>query len=72
MHFQDNSSELAAVRAAGLCDLEAVEAVVLETDGSFSMVSRGSKVGTSSLTGVRFSEADATKIAEPSDETIPT
>jgi len=49
----------AAVRAAGLCDMESVEAVVLETDGSFSVVSRGSKVGTSSLKDVRVLAADA-------------
>ncbi|MFO7652704.1 MAG: DUF421 domain-containing protein [Candidatus Krumholzibacteriia bacterium] len=42
----------AAVRAAGLADLEGVEAVILETDGSFSVVRRGAGAGASSLAGV--------------------
>jgi uncharacterized membrane protein YcaP (DUF421 family) len=48
------SDELrAAVRAAGLRSLDEADAVVLETDGSFSVVSRGSAGGGSSLEGVR-------------------
>ena len=44
----------AAVRAAGHADLDAVEAVIMETDGSFSVVGRpGGDVATSSLEGVR-------------------
>lgn len=44
----------AAVRAAGLRDLEAVEAVVLETDGSFSVVGKDAmSVSSPSLTGVK-------------------
>jgi uncharacterized membrane protein YcaP (DUF421 family) len=42
----------AAVRAAGLAPLNAVEAVVLETDGSFSVIRRGGEEGKSSLAGV--------------------
>ena len=42
----------AAVRAAGLVTLGEAEAVVLETDGSFSVVERGSGSGASSLAGV--------------------
>ena len=41
----------AALRSAGVGALEEAEAVVLETDGSISVVRRGS--GTSSLAGVR-------------------
>jgi uncharacterized membrane protein YcaP (DUF421 family) len=46
----------AAVRAAGLADLKAAEAVVLETDGSFSVVTQDSRAGasgSSSLADVR-------------------
>lgn len=43
----------AAVRAAGLHDLEAAEAVVLETDGSFSVVQRDNGTRSSSLAGVK-------------------
>jgi uncharacterized membrane protein YcaP (DUF421 family) len=44
----------AAVRAGGLRDLEAVEAVVLETDGSFSVVGKDAEsVSSPSLTGVK-------------------
>lgn len=41
-----------AVRAAGLPALHDAEAVVLETDGSFSVVRRGDGAGASSLDGV--------------------
>jgi len=41
----------AAVRAVGLCDLAAVTAVVLETDGSLSVVWRRDGAGSSSLDG---------------------
>lgn len=44
---------LAAVRSAGMRSMTDVEAVVLETDGSFSVVSRGESGGRSSLEGVR-------------------
>lgn len=43
----------AAVRAAGIDSLEHVQAVVLETDGSFSVVRPGEGEGESSLEGVR-------------------
>ncbi len=43
---------LAAVRAAGLAALNEAEAVVLETDGSFSVVRQGGGNGPSSLDGV--------------------
>lgn len=43
----------AAVRSAGLAYLNEVEAVVLETDGSFSVVRRGAGNGRQSLEGVR-------------------
>jgi uncharacterized membrane protein YcaP (DUF421 family) len=43
----------AAVRAEGLASLEAAEAVVLETDGSLSVVHRSEQEFSSSLTGVR-------------------
>ncbi len=44
---------LAAVRAAGVAALDEVEAVVLETDGSFSVVGRTERQGATSLDGVR-------------------
>lgn len=43
----------AAVRAAGLASLEDVEAAVLETDGSFSIVRKGAGQSESSYAGVR-------------------
>lgn len=43
----------AAVRAAGLAALQDAEAVVLETDGSFSVVRRGGGEEKSSLDGVK-------------------
>ena len=43
----------AAVRAAGLAELAGAEAVVLETDGSFSVVRARSGSGASGLAGVR-------------------
>jgi uncharacterized membrane protein YcaP (DUF421 family) len=43
----------ATVRAAGLGDLEAVEAVVLETNGLFSIVQLGNGIGASSLSDVQ-------------------
>jgi uncharacterized membrane protein YcaP (DUF421 family) len=44
----------AAVRAAGLAMLEAAEAVVLETDGSFSIVRRDGAPQSTSLTAVEY------------------
>lgn len=44
---------LAAVRSAGLASLADVEAVVLETDGSFSVVRPGAGDGPSSLAGTQ-------------------
>ncbi|PKG53766.1 MULTISPECIES: DUF421 domain-containing protein [Halomonadaceae] len=46
---------LAAIRSSGLSDVNAVEAVVLETDGSLSVVKRHAESGQSSLKGVRGS-----------------
>ncbi len=43
----------AAIRAAGLLALPDIEAVVLETDGSFSVVRRGDGIEASSLAGVQ-------------------
>ena len=44
---------LAAIRAAGVASPAQVEAVVLETDGSFSVIEPGKASATSSLDGVR-------------------
>lgn len=44
-----------AVRSSGLLHLEAAQAVVLETDGSLSVVKRGEGRGESSLAGLRGS-----------------
>lgn len=44
---------LAAIRSAGVDGLGTVAGVVLETDGSFSVVNRGDGTGASSLDGVR-------------------
>jgi len=46
----------AAVRAAGMATLDEAEAVVLETDGSFSVVRAGKISGESSLSGVQLAE----------------
>ena len=43
----------AAIRSAGVASLSEAEAVVLETDGSFSVVRPDSGTGKSSLGGVR-------------------
>ena len=42
----------AAVRSQGVASLKDVEAVVLETDGSFSVVRRGNGQSGSSLDGI--------------------
>ncbi|WP_336273196.1 DUF421 domain-containing protein [Vreelandella indica] len=44
---------LSAIRSSGLSDVSAVEAVVLETDGSLSIVKNQAESGQSSLEGVR-------------------
>ncbi|MBT2785352.1 MULTISPECIES: YetF domain-containing protein [unclassified Halomonas] len=44
---------LSAIRSSGLSDVTAVEAVVLETDGSLSVVKRQAESRHSSLEGVR-------------------
>jgi uncharacterized membrane protein YcaP (DUF421 family) len=49
----------AAVRSAGIASLEEVEAVVLETDGSFSVLRRGQSGSRSALAGVAAHTADA-------------
>lgn len=43
---------LAAVRSAGVASLNDIEAVVLETDGSFSVVQRSENLELSSLSGI--------------------
>ena len=53
----------AAVRAAGIGSLKEVQAVVLETDGSFSVVRNGEE-GNSSLTGIRAPQ-DVSERAAP-------
>ncbi|MDX1458885.1 MAG: DUF421 domain-containing protein [Marinobacter sp.] len=47
-----------AVRSSGVPALEDVEAVVLETDGSLSVVRRGPQPGSSSLEGVQGQPAN--------------
>lgn len=54
----------AAVRAAGLSGLEEAKAVVLETDGSFSVIRGGTDSSQSSLTGVRVDESHAPSSGE--------
>lgn len=48
----------AAVRSQGLISLEEVEAVVLETDGSFSVVRRGNGQPASSLKGIELPDKE--------------
>lgn len=43
----------AAVRSSGVLSMEEVEGVVLETDGSLSVIPRGSETGHTSLEGVK-------------------
>lgn len=54
----------AAVRGAGQAALDAIEAVILETDGSFSVVPRAPGGGASSLHGVS-TPADDDTTAQP-------
>lgn len=56
----------AAVRAAGLSQLENAEAVILETDGSFSVIRGGKDSPESSLTGIRIDESPE----PPRDEAV--
>ena len=44
----------AAVRSQGLSAIEGVHAVVLETDGSFSVIATGDQHGISSLAGIQM------------------
>ena len=44
---------LAAVRQQGIATLDAVEAVVLETDGTFAVVKRSDRQGTDAIANVR-------------------
>ncbi len=60
----------AAVRSAGLADLDAVEAVVLETDGSFSVIRRSEASGTSSLTDVRSPPTARSAVDDQPDTTV--
>ena len=43
----------AAIRSSGIAAVEDVEAVVLETDGSFSVIGRSARASPSSLEGVK-------------------
>lgn len=52
----------AAIRSSGIGRLEEVEAVVLETDGSFSVIRQGDQHGRSSLAGVGPSEGTGTRL----------
>ncbi len=54
----------AAVRAAGIDSLDRVRAVVLETDGSFSVVRLGDGGGDSSLVGVHGPREFLASVAE--------
>ena len=47
----------AAVRSSGLQAMEDVEAVVLETDGSFSVIEGGNRHPSSSLAGIELPDA---------------
>jgi uncharacterized membrane protein YcaP (DUF421 family) len=49
----------AAVREQGIAALEDVNAVVLETDGSFSVIRHNGETPTTALTGVRGPDGDA-------------
>ncbi|PRP99281.1 DUF421 domain-containing protein [Enhygromyxa salina] len=49
----------AAVRSAGHAAIEQVHAVVLETDGSFSVIAQDDAIEASSLAGVRMPDAEA-------------
>lgn len=51
----------AAVRSSGFATLEAVDAVVLETDGSFSVIQQGEGDGASSLAGIAPSKIPGEK-----------
>ncbi|KRW66103.1 hypothetical protein AO741_12755 [Pseudomonas sp. TTU2014-105ASC] len=48
----------AAVRSQGLAALDGIEAVVMETDGSFSVITDGPGDSRSTLAGVHVPEAD--------------
>ena len=58
-HQRVTESEIrAAVRAKGIAALEAVEAVVLETDGSFSVIEKSETESFSAMTDVKNFEND--------------
>ncbi|QJR81674.1 DUF421 domain-containing protein [Alteromonas pelagimontana] len=44
---------MAAIRSAGIASLDDIEAVVLETDGSFSVVKQSENPGYQSLSGIK-------------------
>ena len=48
---------LAAARAAGVADLTSIDAIVLETDGSFSVIKGRVEPEKSSLAGVRRNQS---------------
>lgn len=60
----------AAIRSAGLASLFDAEAVVLETDGSFSVVRRGGGNGRPSLDGVE-GERPGSELAKPNAASDP-
>lgn len=53
----DREEVLAAIRAQGIADLDGVEAVVLETDGSFTALERSSSTQQSTLQDVAGAKA---------------
>lgn len=55
-----------AIRSAGLATLEEAHAVVLETDGSFSVVPRQQHADFGSLAGIEVAAKDATEETRPS------
>ncbi len=55
----------AAVRAAGLDAVSDAQAVVLETDGSFSIVRHGEQPGNSTLVGVKGMPASREPVKHP-------
>jgi uncharacterized membrane protein YcaP (DUF421 family) len=59
----------AAVRSAGLASLNDAQAVVLETDGSFSIVRPGAEGGRPSLAGVQRARESRAN-AEPGDAQV--
>lgn len=62
----------AAVRGAGLAHMEEVGAVILETDGSFSVIRKVPDAGCTSLEGVKFPDLDDLPQKNPGAENLDT